>query len=338
MQDTIKFIHTAIATGGVILLTSSTIYAKNLLKKKLRIKNSEREDNIKIDNIPDCLKLFDQKSDFASLNPQVKDALNEYIQTMIMSSIDPGALYVNFNKDKIFIKKARFFETCRYDPTDKSIVVSSLNLRENILKCLLLSSSTYETLDNILCGFQIIKKDCGQNLGIGLTTGYRDYLYKNLFDRKETSNILADISYYLERLLDKNVMRELFFRGDLHGLIEALSKYSSRENIIEIVRKIDYIYASFYTKKSTLLASTARKIYEDIVMSIADMMIKKSIVEDLTQNKREVLQDMMNLLFKEYRYSKINLSFPQNKISEVLSNLKRSLELSHKKAKTIHSN
>ena len=120
-------------------------------------------------------------------------------------------------------------------------------------------SSTYYDKNNKICysGFGQFKK--GLLIGLGLTEGYTEllterYINPNLNTNTNTNEDLYKYPYSVETLLSESIeeivgqekMTELYFKSDLMSLIKILEKYTSSREIVNFIRKLDYIYSSIF--------------------------------------------------------------------------------------------
>ena len=95
-------------------------------------------------------------------------------------------------------------------------------------------STDYHT--PIYSGFSIGK------LGNGLNNGYTNLLVKRYFNKsKESYPIEMKIAFNIEQIVTKKLMEQLYFKADLNGLINELSKYSSKQQVVDLINSIDYI-------------------------------------------------------------------------------------------------
>ena len=119
-----------------------------------------------------------------------------------------------------------------------------------------LSSSYYDAKsEKCYCGFcQATKK---YYIGLGLTEGYTHLLterYISSDNKTIDDDKLFKHPYAVEALLSENIetligpekMIELYLKSDLLGLINTLEEYTNPKDIINFIKKMDYIYNSIF--------------------------------------------------------------------------------------------
>ena len=151
----------------------------------------------------------------------------DLISIQLFQSLDVGSYNTNRNRLTVLNKKC-----------DK---ISSIICHE-----LLYMASTIESHNTTFVGFLQENKATKKTLGIALNEGYTEYLNKKYFNSTlETTyeNEIA-IAEKIEFIIGKDKMQELYFTANLNGLIEELSKYTTNENAISIIKDLDKIMNS----------------------------------------------------------------------------------------------
>lgn len=90
-----------------------------------------------------------------------------------------------------------------------------------------------------------------QKLGRGLNEGYTELINKRYFSKEDDDEAKSDkpigygyeqeLAYGIELLVGQNKMESLFFNADLYGLIEEMSKYTSREESTAVIKAITQV-------------------------------------------------------------------------------------------------
>ena len=95
----------------------------------------------------------------------------------------------------------------------------------------------------LFSGFRQTKND--ETIGIGLNEGYTEILVKRYF--KENNDLITypietSIAKSLEIIVESEKMEQLYFTADLKGLILELCKYIDKEEIMDFLTKLDFLY------------------------------------------------------------------------------------------------
>lgn len=144
-------------------------------------------------------------------------------------------------------------------------------VRSIICHELLHMASTIETEHTTFSGFGQENKKTKKNVGMALNEGYTEYLNKKYFGSLLQSSYEneIDIAERLEFIIGENKMQELYFKADLNGLVDELSKYASREHVISIIKQLDRI------QKNTLKSEIKENGYEEIRQDLAEIYIEQ---------------------------------------------------------------
>lgn len=107
----------------------------------------------------------------------------------------------------------------------------------------LLHMATTRKVRNVtVCGFE--RYSNGIAFATGLNEGYTEWLNRMYFTRRDGGSYqaLQSIATMIEQIVGREQMQQFFFSNDLDGLIGALEKYSTREDTLKLIQKMDYIY------------------------------------------------------------------------------------------------
>ena len=78
-------------------------------------------------------------------------------------------------------------------------------------------------------------------IGNGLNEGYTELMTDRLFNSNYLSayHYLSGVCEYIEDIIGKEAMQELYFKSDLRGLINNLSTYADKETVLDLLRFTD---------------------------------------------------------------------------------------------------
>ena len=231
-------------------------------------------------SIDECLR-------FGENNEIVKEFIE--ILEKEFSDCDLSAFYDNIKNLKIDSQKESFLLNLLdltsggttggiYSFSDNKIHMSNIPFRRSCLKKavmfheLLHMASSRKNNKVYVSGFRTVDKSI--SIGEGLNEGYTELLNCRYFDNGRHAESYYDLQMMalgIESILGQKKMRESYFSNDLKGLIHELEKYTSKEDVITLLVKMDTLLDRKYTsnpKKATLFA---REIRTDI----ANIRLKK---------------------------------------------------------------
>ena len=154
-----------------------------------------------------------------------------------------------------------------------------------------------------------------KKIGIGLTEGYTELLAKRYFgdiNKKDTSDSYVtemDLVNSLEKIIGKEKMMKLYFRGDLKSLVNELKKYNDIEKIIEFIHSIDKIALdtvngyNYLTKReyNNYLVNAVEFLIASYVNKLQTELNENKIDNDLFMKKiEEFTNDLNNFDYIKY--------------------------------------
>ena len=109
----------------------------------------------------------------------------------------------------------------------------------------LLHLATTRKKGNIrMCGFKLYDNETLLEIGRGLNEGYTEWIncrYVSLYN-SGSYYYLQSIAGEVEKLVGQKKMQQFYFSNDLDGLIKSLEQYTTREEVINLIQKLDKIY------------------------------------------------------------------------------------------------
>lgn len=124
------------------------------------------------------------------------------------------------------------------DPTDEN--VNGTKTHE-----LIHMATTRKDGNMTLCGFERYKNKV--LFARGLNEAYTEIINRRHFSKRGgySYKILQPIAEQIEILVGRKEMEQFFFSNNLDGLIDAMTKYTSREDALKLIQKMDYIYKCY---------------------------------------------------------------------------------------------
>lgn len=146
------------------------------------------------------------------------------------------------------------------------------NIRNIISHELLHMATTKKTEKVIFCGFYQFYKDKATGIGYALNEGYTEYLNKKYFNKDEEEDSYHNeqlIAQGIERIVGSKLMEELYFKADLKSLVDKLSKYTSIENVMNLLKQFDSLH------KKTIPEEDKESAYRELRKLVSAIYLEK---------------------------------------------------------------
>lgn len=244
------------------------------------------------------------KQEFGSLILEFIDTIRSNVP-----SSDLALFYNNFNDVKTRVrdfKKLNFLcngnVVARWVPKSKTVELSGDNSLLTINHELFHVSSTYKDLerDMYFSGFHQYKSSKNQ-IGLGLNEGYTQYLAEKYFSHLPIfkaypfEKSVADV---IELIVGER-MQSLYFNANLDGLVLALERYNSRENIYRFIRGLDVLCSHMNDRKLSRNSNLIRvDCAKGINLFLIETYVKKLILEFGELNEDEIYHKLGPLLVR----------------------------------------
>ena len=237
---------------------------------------------------------------------------------------DPNVDLTNFKKNlqTLKVKSIKEFEgdssfaEALYDYYNNTIYYSIL-VKPRVLghELLHMASTVYDEEAKYVRFVGFGQDKHNKKIGIGLTEGYTELLAKRYFgdiNKKDTSDSYVtemDLVNSLEKIIGKEKMMKLYFRGDLKSLVNELKKYNDIEKIIEFIHSIDKIALdtvngyNYLTKReyNNYLVNAVEFLIASYVNKLQTELNENKIDNDLFMKKiEEFTNDLNNFDYIKY--------------------------------------
>lgn len=153
-------------------------------------------------------------------------------------------------------------------------------------------ASTKQTADTIFCGFAQINRETKSKIGTALNEGYTEHLNRkyclNTLETTYTNEIT--LAEEIELIVGSKKMEELYFSADLSGLIDELSKYTTRENAESIITRMDEIEKD--KRKPELKTNDYTKVrgkIAEIYLEKQQQLLAKGLISEETYADRKLV-------------------------------------------------
>lgn len=150
-----------------------------------------------------------------------------------------------------------------YNGKTHSIFINTMDKHKEVLYHELLHAMT-----SFKCGSLFISGFSHKNIGYGLNEGYTDLITNRLlnnsvYDYKIGYPYESIVSRIIELIIGKEKMYSLYFKGDLSGLIDTLSQYLHKSDVMNFMINLDKINHISYLR----LVSSIKDLNEDTYLN-----------------------------------------------------------------------
>ena len=266
--------------------------------------------------------------------PFFREIIKDFFE-IVSSNVSKDNLKKLIEKMQICYYFKNYGVAC-YNPLGNSIVIDShveYNINQRILKYgskenissykdnikriltheLLHLSSTIYDKEIVVCysGFSQQSDTYGQRIGVSLNEGYTELLVEK-YDFAQENSIVCyqyekNISYFIEHILGEELMQSFYFKADLQGFVNELSKYSTLKETRQFLINLD--------KMSYLLKYRKYKEYLAEIVLLNDNInnfIKKSYINRKKIDYSEEIVEKIADKFMDVVYKNINNLIPEN--------------------------
>lgn len=182
-------------------------------------------------------------------------------------------------------------------------------------------------------GFSLYNRTERKSIGIGITEGYTQLMTERYFGNDSTTRFLEKnygienakrivgrsyqfqvlIASKLEEIIGKEKMEELYLNADLYGLVDELTKYSSKEEINDFISKMDFLHSNIKSVyEFSLKNDKLKRSFVEVSNFLLKCYSKKIDIEhgDVFLYKRDVinyyLNDLINFYDRYFSFSNDN--------------------------------
>lgn len=244
------------------------------------------------------------------------------------SKYDINGFYENFKTLKIKERRLDLFEQIERRITGFVVQAEYDGMKNKIY----IIKNTYTQLAAILChellhmattkntkkikysGLSQINLKTNKDIGRALNEGYTEYINQkyfliNFFDNGYDNEI--SIAKIIELIVGQEKMERLYFESDLYGLIEEISKYTEKENIMDIIIKFDKLHIKITKEENKKVEyQEIRKLLMEIYMTKQKMLLESGLITEEEYNKRRIVNGEVfvkeNIVFSENAELTIN--------------------------------
>lgn len=322
-----------IIEGGIVLLAGILVH-KNIKYKLL--KNGSFKD-YKVLEKPEMYKTVRKKTYNPNITEETQEIINKIYTSFepIISNESMQIIKRNIESIKVNSNWINSLNLCfrgaggSYDPLNHSIkenyVLTKLNIsnyiegkklfQKIISHELIHAASSFKDGRKIITGFcQYYIKPFMSVVGIGLNEGYTEVLSnryvvdkKLIVNGKDTGyKYQRAVAELVELIVGRDKMINMYFHGDLEGLIKELSRYQDEMKVKEFILDLDTITKTRRDKTIIEKANMINNLYNKVNIFLYDAFSNKMNNSDT----KEYLKESRKFL---ELFSKIENNYPTNK-------------------------
>ena len=269
-----------------------------------------KQRNVKKVLLPPELTESDKKLDIDRyVNSDFIDILNNFIKIMQENFSDDDLMNFYNNLSNVNIKvlsdkekksKLHGLEKGIYSMDKNEILVDNNFVNIALFHELLHMAVTNCDENTFYSGFEQYDYPSGFELGCGLNEGYTEVIRQRYFYTDDDMYCKAydyesRIASLLEQIVGKDKMEKLYLNTNLPGLIKELEKYSTKEETINFLTKLDFVNKYLNTKSIPI--GTARLMRKSMdVITLYLLKVYKAKIEAIVNGQEK---DTNNLIHKD---------------------------------------
>jgi len=332
-----EFYNFLIAGAPAIAFTGLVTYfafnVKRNMKLCSRLAGKSANTSITIDSLPEILKDDDFKKKRESARLVRRDGIWANVRNFIRfyerkEKLDLRTFYSNYDGVKFVLESKNSKSTDRILDEDKIIYLKFGDMDRKMIESLLNLAITRSHDGIIAEGFKRIKPnerhpEIKEEIGESLNAGYKDLMLARFYGEVPIESFECDIASFIESIIGRRDMEQMFFDGALDRLVDTLGEYSTREDAIRIIRELDYVYSAMHETRSNVVKLYSKSSYSDMISRLVSMMRQKLVMldekiasteeqkEGYYQLRREFIdneQALLNLVKKSYSSGLIKFS------------------------------
>ena len=167
-----------------------------------------------------------------------------------------------------------------------------------------MASSLYDSENGILySGFRQLNNISNPShervsIGHGINEGYTELLAHRYFDKDKKMpwayNFESRVMYFLENIIDYKELERLYLSANLMGLIEALKKYTSEEEILDFIKTVDLINeysVEMMLFKNPIIEKSVKKVFRFLLKTY---MLKQLELYEIGEINEQEYRDNIN--------------------------------------------
>jgi len=173
-------------------------------------------------------------------------------------------------------------------------------------------------------GFRQTSEDF--DIGRGINEGYTSLLDKRYFNANlDTYILFQKIDLLIEKIIGQEKMTKMYFKADLYGLIEELSKYCYKDTAYDLIKNIDFLFKKIevanideFSENEIFECQQSSKRITEVLFSCYVNKLKSSVQEGLisTDELFQFLSSFSNDLFFQFKSNNLIINFFTDEIFE----------------------
>ena len=255
-QDSIIIQFSGTVSFIFSLVTYATILKRSVLKRKNKYDNSKiiySTDFFKRDNSKAVKEVFNESIEKAKYkiygyldNKDVSDEVFKIANDNLKTIVDTSSWSRSFFQCFYFAAgaysvKSHSIAMNKFIEIRNMVMNKANNIEHTLVHELLHAASSYRTNDKLGSGFHI----SGNNgsIGVGINEGYTDYLTNNILNHERGTGYTYEVKVIelLELIVGDDKLLNFYFKSDLYGLVNELSKYQDMDRVKQFILDMDTV-------------------------------------------------------------------------------------------------
>ncbi len=298
----------AVAFTG--LVTYFTFSVKKNMKLCSRLYSKGTDTSITIDSLPEILIDGDFKKKRESARLVRRDGIWANVRKFIefyerKEKIDLRTFYSNYDGVKLVLDGKNSKSADRILGEDKVIYLKFNDMDGNMVKSLLNLAITRSHEGMVAEGFKRTKPNernpkVSEEIGSSLNAGYKEIMLARFHGEIAPEKLECDVASFIESIVGRRNMEQMFFDGALDRLVDTLGAYSSKEDAIRVIRELDHVYSAMNETRSNVVKLYSRSSYLNLIGRLVGMMRHKLVILDEKIEDAEVPQKQHYQLRREF--------------------------------------
>ena len=307
INELVKNIVTNLANNQLIafsaLMLPITAEITYGIGKRFRLQRKNKIENCKVIYESPALKTNRKKKNGENLN-EIKDLIAEALTTLSQEVSAESMQIIKKNltslsSDSNLIKSLYLTHkkaSGAYFNSIHHITINQKYYKKDVLSHELMhAASSFDYNDKRGTGFH-------QKIGVGINEGYTDLISQRYFCKDiNTAEIEGGYPYnkvvseIVETIIGKQKMLDLYFHGNLKGLVEELSKYQSEDKVKQFILDLDTINNTHIQSKFEYMTTSdiQTTLFNRISIFLYDAFSAKN---DKNKDFKSYLQESKNFL------------------------------------------
>lgn len=317
-------------TGGTFSIVYITTSIRSGIFKHLRL--SHRNDStLRIDSLPPIVREHPSNRQVKNYRKGLWKYVDDFTRWLdCFPNVDKTEFQENISEVVMVVGYKKKHPKGGYLIDENELIVNENAEKERLIYSLLKMASSHKRGNLYAEGFRRYQKsDEGKiacDIGLSLSDAYTSILFNRFYDGSELDNrenIAISAALAIEKLVGRHNMETMYFNGALDQLIEKLSEYAPKTEIISLLKKLDMVESIDLNSKNLALKLMSLTTYKEIILLLSNMIIKN--IESLEDPKEctNLLKELSRCTDTTYRSTPFTFTLSMREKTKIANNLER---------------